>query len=59
MNTTKLKIAQQIYERLARLEKELSTYRFQSAAWIETSNEIDALRKVLQDVLNTSCPVLK
>lgn len=56
---SRLKIVQQIYERLAKLEKELSHYDFNSRPWIETSNEIDCLREKLQLVMNSPCPLLK
>lgn len=56
---SRLKIVQQIYERLAKLEQELCCYDFNSTPWIQTSNEIDSLREKLQSIMNSPCPLLK
>jgi hypothetical protein len=56
---SRLKIVQQIYTRLARLEQELACYDFNSKMWVETSTEINSLREKLQQVMNSPCPLLK
>lgn len=52
-------IIQQIYQRLANLEKEMEATVVDSWRWNEISVEMRALREKLQNVMNSVCPIIK
>ncbi len=56
---TRTEIIQQIYQRLANLEKEMETTVVDSWRWNEIGVEMRALREKLQNVMNSPCPLLK
>lgn len=55
----RLKICQQIYERLASLEVQREEVRIANKDVKEVDAEMAALRKKLQNVMNSPCPVIK
>ena len=52
-------ILQQIYARLARLEEDREVARLAEKETKAIDDEMTALRKKLQDVMNSPCPVLQ
>ena len=52
-------ILQQIYARLARLEEDREVARLADKDVKAIDDEMTALRKKLQDVMNSPCPVLQ
>lgn len=58
MNTTRLLVLKQIYDRLARLESDREEARIDNQSTDDIDVEMKALRLKLQDVMNSPCPVL-
>ncbi len=52
-------IIQQIYDRLARLEKEMETTVVGSWRYDEIGVEMTHLRQKLSNVMNSVCPIIK
>lgn len=55
----RLKLIQQIYERLARLEEQREVDRIENKDVQEIDKEMKALRIKLQDIMNSPCPIIK
>lgn len=55
----RLKLLQEIYARLSRLESDREVARLADHATGDIDAEMDSLRKKLQDVMNSQCPILK
>lgn len=55
----RLKMCQQIYERLARLEEQREVDRLEGKDVTEIDKEMRGLRIKLQDVMNSPCPIIK
>jgi uncharacterized membrane protein YjjP (DUF1212 family) len=58
-NMERLKLVQQIYARLARLEDSMEEARIADRPIDEIEKEMKALRLKLQDVMNSPCPIFK
>lgn len=57
MNRTQ--ILQQIYARLARLEEDREVARLDNRDVKSIDDEMTSLRKKLQEVMNSPCPLIK
>lgn len=55
----RITMCKQIYERLARLEDQREADRIEGKDVSEIDQEMNALRKKLEEVMNSVCPVIK
>jgi len=55
----RIKLVQQIYARLARLEDSREEARIRNEPTDQIDSEMKALRLKLQDVMNSVCPVIR